>query len=289
MEQELYIPIKGKLTLLAKSPDGDSVRFIPEDMTALRKLKYGRRLRPSKDHSVQLRLDGIDAPETHYAGRAQPLGEEARDIFLETLGFDKVRFSARGAVSASEPEKLPATILAKMVEMHGRPVAYLFVGKHPEFKAAKKITLGSDLLERSLNAKMIQNGFAYPLLYTSTPLAHRELFTTLGAIAKAEELGVWKADKTARFTLNNQDSIGPKGQLIFPKVFRRCTDYLNAKSKGNKDTFLEWLTVALDDDMSEDDALFVGTEQTSLSEVIRMKGKTIRFTADLMDIVFIEK
>jgi len=32
---------------------------------------------------VQLRLEGIDTPETHYGPHAQPLGDRARDWLLE--------------------------------------------------------------------------------------------------------------------------------------------------------------------------------------------------------------
>lgn len=289
MDDEPYRAITGKLVLLGKSPDGDSVRFIADDAAALRALRYGYRLQPSKDKSVQLRLDAIDAPETHYSGKAQPLGDTARDIFLQALGFTNVVFSSKGTVNKSTPEKLPATILAKMVEVHGRPVCYLFVGEHQELKGVREVALTIGLLARSVNAVMAQKGLAYPTLYTSTPLSHREFFTDLAAKARKRPAGVWKSDKTRRFMLTDQDSIGPEGQLIFPKLFRRCSDYLTDKAKGFEGTFLDWLTQASDDDISEDDELFVITRKTNLSKIISEKGKNITCSIDLLDIVFIEK
>ena len=53
---------------------------------------------------------------------------------------------------------------------------------------------------------------------------------------------VWDNDKTDQFVLEDQDSIGPNGQLILPKLFRRSTDYLKDVAKGAFDGNLdEWL------------------------------------------------
>jgi len=63
-----YRVIAGRAVLVGKQPDGDSVRFVPDDATLLTGLKNGDRVRVSGDGSVQLRFDGIDAPELHYQG-----------------------------------------------------------------------------------------------------------------------------------------------------------------------------------------------------------------------------
>ena len=52
-----------------------------------------------------------------------------------------------------------------------------------------------------------------------------------GRAAQAAGLGIWPLDKTTSgFALSSQDSIGPNGTLILPKLFRRCTDYLRSRT-----------------------------------------------------------
>ena len=97
--------IRGRLVVVGYSPDGDSVRFVPDELATVRRLENGRRVRPSeRDGSIQLRLDAIDAPETHYQDQAQPLADEARATLLEAVGFSGVRVDDDGTVTASTPD-----------------------------------------------------------------------------------------------------------------------------------------------------------------------------------------
>lgn len=61
------------------------------------------------------------------------------------------------------------------------------------------------------------------------------------AEARTTKLGIWNRDATADFSLADQASIGPDGQLILPKLFRRCTDYLKAVDKGFIGNLGDWL------------------------------------------------
>src|SRR5689334_3611782 len=80
--------LRGELVVVGKSPDGDSIRFVPQRPELLHDLHRGDRVRITRsDGSVQLRLEGIDSPETHYGGQAQPRGTDARDWLLDALGF----------------------------------------------------------------------------------------------------------------------------------------------------------------------------------------------------------
>ncbi|HJQ48040.1 MAG TPA: hypothetical protein VJ870_17230 [Amycolatopsis sp.] len=56
--------IKGNFRIVGASPDGDSVRFYPDDPMAFS--KAGMRVRLNSRGGAQLRLDAIDALETHY-------------------------------------------------------------------------------------------------------------------------------------------------------------------------------------------------------------------------------
>ena len=95
--------------VVGKQPDGDSIRFVPDTPDLLEDLRRGWRVRRSSDGSVQLRLEGIDAPETHYGALAQPLGARARDALLELCGFSEIRRDEEEVVSAT-PERRPAAV-----------------------------------------------------------------------------------------------------------------------------------------------------------------------------------
>jgi endonuclease YncB( thermonuclease family) len=105
-----YLAIHGRIVVIGKEPDGDSVRFIADHPEHYAQLKNAHRIHPSADGSVRLRLEGADAPELHYGTAAQPLGREARDQLLAWLGFTKVEYAPPGAniVTAADPESIPA-------------------------------------------------------------------------------------------------------------------------------------------------------------------------------------
>src|SRR4051812_39643526 len=102
-----YTAISGTLVIIGKQPDGDSVRFVPDLPAQLRALAHAERLKPSKEGSIQLRLDAVDAPEVHYQGQAQPLGDEARNALLDHLGFSSRRLDGN-VITSSQPATIPA-------------------------------------------------------------------------------------------------------------------------------------------------------------------------------------
>jgi hypothetical protein len=95
--------ILGQFWLLGRRPDGDSVAFIADDTTLFADLYRAYKMKFNQANgSVQLRLEGIDSPETQYGPDfAQPLSLAARDALLVALGFDLAQLV--------RPERLPAT------------------------------------------------------------------------------------------------------------------------------------------------------------------------------------
>src|SRR6185437_7698322 len=90
------IAIPGHYRLIGASPDGDSVRFYPDSPTAF--ADAGLAVKVNATGGAQLRLDAIDALETHYTPRTashawhQPaaLGNGAAGALLDLLGFTGV-------------------------------------------------------------------------------------------------------------------------------------------------------------------------------------------------------
>lgn len=84
MSWPFYEVIKGSFVIKNYEPDGDSVRFIADNLDLYQNLHGSYRIKPSrKDGSVQLRFEAVDAPEIHYGSVAQQFGDKARDKLLE--------------------------------------------------------------------------------------------------------------------------------------------------------------------------------------------------------------
>ena len=293
MAPPVLLAFHGELTVIGKRPDGDSIRFIPDSPEHLDDLQRADRKRISKtDGSLQLRLEGIDTPETHYGPHAQPMGERARDWLLEQAGFSDVVFNEAGTVTQASPERRAAVVLTKAFDPNGRPISYVLLDEDDAPADGEWTDVDAELLRRTLNARSLSEGVAYLTLYTSTPATHGRTLRALAREAREEDRGVWAVDETGEFRLADQGSIGPPdGALILPKLFRRCTDYLKAVEGGFAGTLPDWLVAAsATGRRPENDLLLVcGETEVAMSAVVQQLNQRIRFTADLLDIVFVEK
>jgi endonuclease YncB( thermonuclease family) len=293
MVSPYYQVIQGEFVIIGKEPDGDSVRFIANNPKLYRALKRSYRIKPStQDGSVQLRFEGIDAPELHYGSAVQPLGKEARDQLLDWMGFKNVQYTgnAGNRVTASDPDRIPGAILSTAAETNGRPVSYVVL-EAKQLNDGRWVKVDDALLRQTLNFRLLEEGLAYYTAYTSAPLSHREFLREIASKARDKKLGVWGEDRTSEFILNDQDSLSPPdGQLILPKLFRRCTDYLKAVDKGFRGNLGDWLLSTEGTSRPENDRVVVGNAmELKLSDLLEQRNNRIAFQADLLDIVFVEK
>jgi endonuclease YncB( thermonuclease family) len=294
MAAPFYRVLHGAFLLAGKEPDGDSVRFRADDPSLYAALHRAYRLRDGQDGSLQLRLEGIDAPECHYGRHAQPLGPLSRDTLLGWLGFADVRFftATPTVVETARPAVVPGTILCQSADVNGRPVCYLLPGDEGrDLRDGAWIHVDDDLLARTLNARLLREGLVYPLVYTSTPFDHRRALRELAAAARAARRGVWEIDMTAQFKLEGQESIGPRGQLILPKLFRRCTDFLRDARDGFRGDLKDWLiAISRRRSRRENDRVVLNeVVEVHLSELIEQRNRWVSFSADLLALTFVEK
>ncbi len=285
-----FLVLKGAFVIIGKSPDGDSVRFKPDNRQLLFGLKNPSRIKVSADGSVQLRFEAIDAPELHYGSLEQPLGAKSRDVLLQEMGFSNVKLENR-LVRASTPKEIRGLILSQAAEGNGRPISYAVVGQFASaFEDGSRVEVTDAVLEKTLNSTMLQNGMAYYTVYSSTPPNQRDYLKSISAKARAAKRGVWALDRSAGFVLQKQSDIDVNGQLILPKFFRRASDYLDAKRKkefkGNIKAWLEWTKSS---GKSENDLVQIGDTKKSLSDWLEVRGGNVRFTGDLLEAVFVEK
>src|SRR5206468_4311353 len=108
----------------------------------------------------------------------------------------------------------------------------------------------------------------------------------VAAAARQQGLGVWGLDATSLFQLDDQTSIGPAGQLILPKLFRRCTDYLKSVDKGFQGNLQDWLidSSSLVSRDENDRVLLNGRVQVLLSQLLDQRNNDIAFQADVLEI-----
>lgn len=296
-----HLVLAGELVVVGKQPDGDSVRFRPDDPRLLRGLVRGEVVRPGPDGTVQVRLDGVDAPELHHAGARQPYAETARDALLATLGFEDVQLGTNAiTVTSAEPVSRRAVIAARLVTAHGCPVAFVFTGDPADElvgQSGEFIDIDARIIEQSRNAQMIRTGHAYPLLYTSTPPALRKSLAAQAIQARHDRLGVWALDSTARFEVIERKSVEPGGALILPKLFRRVVEWMreteaivtNWTATGLAGpaplAFPDWLAA----NPGRDDEVRIGPRGTALlHELVHQARHTVTLNADPTELVFVE-
>jgi len=286
-----FLVIRGAFVVIGKSPDGDSVRFVPDNADLLKQLKNSYRIRTSRDGSVQLRFEAIDAPELHFGSAEQPLGVKARDVLLKLMGFTRVTFTPNQTATAAIPERVRGAILSQAAEGNGRPISYVLLeASAGNQRDGSRVRLDNALLRNTMNDAMLRNGLAYYTVYSSTPLEQREYFKSVTLEARNKRLGVWAVDKTSAFTLETQSDVDKTGQLILPKLFRRVTSYLQDVGKGKFSGDLkQWLINSRDTNIPQDDLVDVAGKRQNLSDLVTISGSSVLFAGDALEMVFVEK
>jgi endonuclease YncB( thermonuclease family) len=291
MASPFYLAIKGQFVIVGKEPDGDSVRFIADNLELYEHLHRNYRIKPSRDGSVQLRFEGIDATEVHYGGAAQPLGTEARDQLLDGMGFENIQYKGNRVLSA-QPDAIPGFILSQAADANGRPISYvLLAGDAKKLEDGDWNKVDAALLKKTLNFKLLNQGLVYYTVYTSTPLSHRKPLREAALAARKANRGIWAKDATEEFTLVDRESIvAPEGQVILPKLFRRSIDYLKAVDGGFRGNLQDWLIEISQGSRKENDRVLIrDAVEVKLSDLIEQRNSRVVFKEDILNITFVEK
>lgn len=280
--------IKGHYRIAHSEPDGDSIHFYPQNRRAFRTLHLPARIH---NGAVQLRLDAIDALETHYAPRTrgsflqhQPLdlAHGARDQLLSLLDFTDVRLDGE-MVRSSTPAQTEGYILTRFADTYGRPVSFAYAGRS-EHEDLSAVHVDEQLLAASVNYQLVARGLVYPTYYSKLYPELRRSLTEAVAQARKDKAGVWSADATTNgATISNFDELDNQ-LVILPKLFRRLVDYLAlGGGSASLSDFVEFLA-------ARDDRLIVLSDQhvTGLDNITEVEGQTVRLTHPPEDLVFLE-
>jgi endonuclease YncB( thermonuclease family) len=220
--------ISGSYFATNYSPDGDTIRFKPDDKADLDLLE-GVPVIPNARGHVSLRLEGIDALETHFEGRHQPLtfANLARDQLLDLVGIADVKWDSNKGSVVSSSDGAPGFIVARATDKFRRVIAFLFKGTLPAgFVTGGEIFLDVPLLDKSVNAQMIRDGLAYPTFYSSLFAGLRNHISALATASRAASKGLYAFDTTNRlFTVDHIGALTEQ-HVIMPKLFRRASAYV---------------------------------------------------------------
>jgi endonuclease YncB( thermonuclease family) len=281
--------LAGTYRIVDTEPDGDSIRFYPDDPSQWSLVGGHRRVRANAGGGAQLRLDGIDALETHYTAQGggerlhQPLvlAHDAAAELLRWLGFKGVQRDVEKVVAA-DPAKLAGYLLTRTADIYGRCVALVGRGDAP-VPSGTQLRVNVAQLRRTGNFRLLTTGLAYPTFYTNLfPDLRRAM---VAEVARAQpDRGVWPSDRTEKgFEVTALETL-TDDVVIMPKLFRRLVDYLHL---GDGDPSLAGFASYLE---QRDDRVIVMPEAdfTSFDTVVRVDGQAVRLTTGPENLVFQE-
>jgi endonuclease YncB( thermonuclease family) len=281
--------LAGTFQILSTEPDGDSIRFYPTDPAEWGRVPGANAVRTNAGGGAQLRLDGIDALETHYSPRGggplhQPidLAHEARDELVRWLGFRGVQRDGE-TVTAATPEQLPGYLLTRGADVYGRCVALVGRGEPPAASGTQAMVKVADL-RRTANHRLVATGLAYPTFYLKLFPDLRAELAKQAAAARDANKGVWPGDRDIKGVNVKSLATLTDGAVLMPKLFRRLVDYL-AINDGNVSLagFPDYLT------QRQDPIFILSTgHYTGFDFVVDVRGQVVRLTTQPEDLVFQE-
>jgi endonuclease YncB( thermonuclease family) len=217
---------KGTFHVKDYSPDGDTIRFDPDDESLLSRLD-GPPAKFNARRHIPLRLEGIDTLETHFAGLKQPppLADDATDFLLNTVGITNVVWSNERRSVRSADDGVRGHIMARGTDKYKRVIAFAFPDEADDADGAE-IFLDADRLTASANFKLAESGMAYPTYYWGLFADLRDALTEAADAARAARRGVYAVDKTNEgFEVSALSTVTDE-VVMMPKLFRRLATYI---------------------------------------------------------------
>ena len=280
-----YTLIKGSFPIVGTEPDGDTIRFRPDDPAIV------ERLGPAGQHpafaaagtQINVRFEGIDALETHFAGQHQQvrLGALAASRMLEIAGFTRVERTGNKVVAA-EPAAIRGHVAANSLDSYGRMIAFVFGTEH-EGADGSELFLDAPTLAASVNAQLLGEGLAYPAFYTTLPVDLKDNLRAQSKLVRERAVGIWPEDAPSLDRAAEvPDLAAATGLVMWPKLFRRLISYFQSGA-GGLAGFDAWLR---EDARNRDDFLQLPTgELGNMHDLVEVTGDTMRLRFRPEDLV----
>ena len=276
-----YKIIAGTFHIKGFQPDGDSIRFQankPEHWDFFEWETPANKAAKKK----QLRIESIDAMETHYDGYHQPrpFAIAAFESLLELLNINSVTYSLSVTQIVDADDGKAGFIASATTDRFGRPVSYVFPKK-------AKLTDGAVIdsatlpIEDSVNFLLAREGLVYPTFYTTTDRVFAEKIRAVVARARKTKRGIWSIDRTPDFMLWDIRTI-QEDILLMPKLFRRLVGFFDHYADFGK---LEEYMAKQRDNL----VLWDGTKKRSLADLMKISGRRLQMKTPVEDILFSPK
>lgn len=276
-----YKIVAGTFHVKGFQPDGDSIRFQankPEHWDFFQWETEADKATKKK----QLRVESIDALETHYEGYHQPrpFALAALESLLELLNINSVTYSLSVTQIVDADDGKAGFIASSTTDRFGRPVSYIF-------PKGAKLTDGTVMdsaalpIEDSINFQLAREGLVYPTFYTTTDRVFAEKFRAVVARARKTKRGIWSIDKTPDFTLLDIRAL-QEDILLMPKLFRRIVGFFDNYSDFGK--LEEYMSKQRDNLV-----LWDGTKKKSMADLMKITGRRIQMKTPVEDILFSPK
>jgi endonuclease YncB( thermonuclease family) len=283
--------IKGSYRIVGAAPDGDSVRFYPDDPDEWDLVPGQHPVQRNASGGAQLRLDGIDALETHYSVTGavlhQPLefAHKAAAGLLKWLGFTNVVRDADETVVEATPRQQTGFILTRNADLYGRCVALAGRGKAPA-ASATNVFVDAATVRQTANYHLLQRGLAYPTFYRNLFPDLRATMAKAAQQAQAAPRGLWPWDHTRTgVKVATIDTVVDE-IVMWPKLFRRLVDYLVL---SDDDVSLAGFSGYLAQRADRYTILSTGHPTTGLDLVVKVNGQTLKLTRPYEDLMFEER
>lgn len=284
-----YKLIQGKFLVRGFSPDGDSIRFVADNKSHQRWFQWTSKSNKDKaaadkEIKMQLRLEAIDALETHYNNKYhQPrsFGIAGMDKLLYLLGIEVVKYSIDYTKITEAVDGKSGFIISSGLDMYERPISFLYSGSPDRPDGAEFTEYPNELIKKSVNYQLLAKGIVYPTFYKGIDENIINEFSKRSKLAKKNGMGLWAIDKTKGFTFwetwTIQDDI-----IILPKLFRRLASFIDNYSSYNQlsDYFKK----------SNDQVLILSeNKKVNFGDIILIEDRNISLTYDPEDLLFIPK
>jgi hypothetical protein len=196
-----------------------------------------------------------------------------------------LQFSPNETAQTSTPQTISGYILTNGLDnsRNLRPVAFLFKGSTNRVDGTD-VFVTSSMLPDSVNARLLAAGEAFPLYYDNLPAVLRDSLTLIAAQARADNKGMWPADKSLKGikATSNEDL---KKHVFFPKLYRRLKDYFVKTGATSLSGFDAWIRA---DPKNRDDAVWISSirELRHLHSTYKVSGNRIKMLFQPEDLVF---
>lgn len=261
-----YVIIKGNFRVVKHSPDGDSLKFQAKKASNWKKIVtvyhdlFAKKIKEGQG-VVQLRLQGIDALETHYSPsqisapstvgnktskkaavpkrsnykQPEKYGNMATDKLMEILGVENVVWTRNyiksidikkgktvKTYSAKNSDPIEGYIIVNDVERKGRPISFAFAGK-TRLRDGANVTKDKlqKILKDSINYQLLADGLVYPYFFHTLSAKLRNVLAEGVKNAQEQKLNIWLDDKTEQGIKLNKFSQITGEHVILPYLFRR--------------------------------------------------------------------